>query len=597
MEVTVEDFRKFDWQQIIESSTKRECRIYSRLFLEQAKKFEQEGNKVAFNVCILLGIVTSFFPNWDSPSEPYKNGWGKAIGEDNPSDVTLENWRILTTIALEIRDAELRARIADVVWVLKVGKFQMAQLAIDAYLEVAKQLEDPTEWSQGFHRIERAFQLANQLGKTGEPFQKVIAYIEDVLDRLNGEDPLWFSNRLMGLLLEARMGDSGKYSALAERIASTAVATRDWRRARDYWEIEAQWLERANQVEDQAKVRLLAAETYISEAKDRLAEQPPNYMIVARELGIAIEAMRRLNAPKEMINQVHKMLLETQEKSAGEMQSYSYSVDIGNFVIETREAISGKLLRDAILYLAASYRPQSVEKLRKRVLHYRDQFPLRWFIQSHQITDKGRVTATRPGSSLKGDEDSDEEVIRAEMYQEALHSQGLLGAATVRPMIYQINLEHYVRLRDVIEFVVNNPFVPPGHELIYAQGLYSGLTGDFLLAAHLLLPQIENSLRYLLYQRGEITSQFDAEGIQDEYALGKLLFMPEIIEILSSDLAFDLQGLLVNRFGCNLRNTAAHGLLSAATFESDYVVYFWWVVLYLCCYPALAQAYKDESPS
>jgi hypothetical protein len=169
--------------------------------------------------------------------------------------------------------------------------------------------------------------------------------------------------------------------------------------------------------------------------------------------------------------------------------------------------------------------------------------------------------------------------------------------ATVHPMIAQINLEHYVRLRDVIEFVTNNPFVPPGHEMFYAKGLHSGLTGDFLIAGHLLIPQVESSIRYLLYQRGEITSKFDDEGIQDEFPLGRLLYMPETIAILGSDLAFELQGLLVERFGCNLRNMTAHGLLTANDFNSEYIAYFWWIMLYLCCYPVLAQARNDTPNS
>ena len=308
MELTLEDFKTVDWQEMIEQAEKRDCRIYSRIFFDNAKSFESNGNQAHVNVCVLFGIVTSFFPNWDSVSEPYRNGWGVAIGEDNPAGVTVENWNILATIAPEIRDAELRARIADVVWVLKVGKFQMAQLAIDSYLDIAKVLEDPSDWTQGFYRVERAFQLASQIGKNGEYFQKVITHIEDVLDRLNGEDPLWFSNRLMELLLEARIGNATKYAQLADKIASTAAVAKDWRRAREYWEIEARWLERANQPEDQVKVKLQAAETYVAEAKSRLSEEPPNYMIAAHDLAEAIEAMRRTNAPKEMITCIVSLL-------------------------------------------------------------------------------------------------------------------------------------------------------------------------------------------------------------------------------------------------------------------------------------------------
>jgi hypothetical protein len=45
---------------------------------------------------------------------------------------------------------------------------------------------------------------------------------------------------------------------------------------------------------------------------------------------------------------------------------------------------------------------------------------------------------------------------------------------------------------------------------------------------------------------------------------------------------FDLQGLLVERHGMNLRNRMAHGLMTDGEFTTPTVLYLWWLVLRIC---------------
>jgi hypothetical protein len=52
-------------------------------------------------------------------------------------------------------------------------------------------------------------------------------------------------------------------------------------------------------------------------------------------------------------------------------------------------------------------------------------------------------------------------------------------------------------------------------------------------------------------------------------------------KLLGEDLVFDLQGLLVERFGVNLRNRMAHALMGDE-FASPNVLYLWWRVLRIC---------------
>ena len=55
--------------------------------------------------------------------------------------------------------------------------------------------------------------------------------------------------------------------------------------------------------------------------------------------------------------------------------------------------------------------------------------------------------------------------------------------------------QHQPSLNDLEYLVRHNPFIPPGHEGVFLQGLYYGLAGDFMIAGHLLASQIENSIR------------------------------------------------------------------------------------------------------
>ena len=69
---------------------------------------------------------------------------------------------------------------------------------------------------------------------------------------------------------------------------------------------------------------------------------------------------------------------------------------------------------------------------------------------------------------------------------------------------------------------------------------------------------------------------------------------PQINSIFDEDTLFDLQGLLIERSGSNLRNRMAHGLINDGEFNSPIMSYLWWVTLRLCCLPILKQQQQVE---
>jgi hypothetical protein len=142
---------------------------------------------------------------------------------------------------------------------------------------------------------------------------------------------------------------------------------------------------------------------------------------------------------------------------------------------------------------------------------------------------------------------------------------------------------------DLLPLLTHSPFVPPGREEIFARGLYYGLNGDLMLAAHLLVPQVENSIRIILSNAGAVdTTVKPADKEVEQYKmLGALFREPKAIEVFGEDLVFDLMSLLSEQYGSNLRNDIAHGLLDAPQFHSTTVQYFVWLTLHLCLSPVI----------
>ncbi len=71
----------------------------------------------------------------------------------------------------------------------------------------------------------------------------------------------------------------------------------------------------------------------------------------------------------------------------------------------------------------------------------------------------------------------------------------------------------------------------------------------------------------------QVASSLDSNQIQDERSLNTTLYNPKLAEVFGKDIMFDLQGILVERLGANLRNRMAHGLMDHQSFYSIEVPY------------------------
>jgi len=602
--LSVADFQRCQWEQAIADAPNDTYFRYSELFGKKYAAAKEAGDQTTAAVFFLLRDITFFHFSPRSATEPFTaalimGGRRSAI----PSDLTEEDVQILHELTPSVTNPALRARLADVVWVRK-RDFRSAQIAIDAYIESARrfaaaplELRNAQDVSLVYcvQQIERALRLA-RLVNDGPRAKEATDYIQQLVRQLAPRlVPL--SLQLMDLLIEFRVGDPREYALIAKTAANTSEAYPDT--VREFRTREAKWLALAGDEAAQKDAIIAAAEEYVHKADLLEAGKPPSYMLVADSLTRAIEAYRRIsNYPRDRVEALHKRLLKVQRLSTSQMgRIASGQIDIRPIAMQAMTAIKGKGLYEALLALAQLSAPPNLKELRARVSEHVKDFPLIHYLAAQVVDASGKVVSKKP-SMATDDADEIEEAMRWSMFRETALHRALTAQAVIEPARQQILYEHEIKVEDWQTIVENNPVVPPERQQTFARGLQAGMTGDLLIAANLLIPQLENSFRYVLSASGNRTSKLLSEGVQEDITLQPLLESEDFKRVFSEDLAFDLEGLLVARSGPNLRHRLAHGLIDDRELSSSAdLTYLWWLVLRMSVLPVFWRLAPVEAES
>jgi hypothetical protein len=270
-------------------------------------------------------------------------------------------------------------------------------------------------------------------------------------------------------------------------------------------------------------------------------------------------------------------------------------MQIGELRDSARKLVSGCDLREAIIRLATRVSPLDPKKHRAEIERLAKDHPITFLFSASAVDREGRVVAQRPGM-LTTDPKQYEAALWAEMVHQATSINWPFRiSGFIDPCRLQIWEDHHPRSKDLHFLVFNNPFVPPGHEHSFARGFYAGFEGDFHTAAYFLVPQVENSIRYVLENRGVITSKLDNKLIQEVRNLDKLLQTQETLEAFGDDHVFEMRGILTEEFGSNLRNRLAHGLVTDGECYTPAVMHLWWLLLRFCVVPLLRNSQSDNT--
>jgi hypothetical protein len=595
--VTANDIRSYDWQAELARTTRRQCDAFHEVLTSKAQALSDLGDVKGANVFRLLAVVANFWPNYDDTAQPYRPAvidYETAKRSLVPQDLAKADLDALAGIVEGIKDPEFRARVADVLWVSRKD-YKAAQKAVEAYIESSRVLETGDMWPPFAERLQRARQVGAQLGRLKEFHQKAIQAIEDVIARHEATESGLLCARLMHMLLADEVGDPKRYATLAETLARRMEALPNWHFARDYWQLRGGWNAKVGQQEEARVAQLNIANTYEKLAESVTTLAQPSFLAGSHWMAKAVHTLRNAKADPADIEKAHQRLLEFQKRGMSEMETIRIPLEGSELESKLEQSaqaaaalVRGQCFEDAILRLAYVADPSRPTELRQRIEDPKSAGVFTQLFGSATVRPDGQISDTKPPLASDDPKEREEAVVK-EMYSQARTVDWPARVQfLIEPARQQVIAEHAAQRVDLMFLVQDNPFVPIGREGLFLRGLHAGLHGDIVLALHLLLPQIENSIREIFTARGVITSKLESDATQDERDLGWMLTHPEMAKIFGDGLAFDLRGVLVERFGHNLRNDVAHGLLAEPQMLTPGALYAWWLTLRLCCIPIAA---------
>jgi hypothetical protein len=187
------------------------------------------------------------------------------------------------------------------------------------------------------------------------------------------------------------------------------------------------------------------------------------------------------------------------------------------------------------------------------------------FLFPRKIFDKeGRPVAEIPPlrkDNLQGDEMN----IIWEMAQMVFYSSSFLWE-TLLALISKFKLD----ADTIINYLYESPIFDEERKEFFVRGIKAYLEKDFLVALHILVPQIENLIRNLAENIGVPILKVHNLGGFNYRTLDDLLRDERIIKTLSEDLCLYFRVLFTHPGGLNIRNNICHGISPIKDFNSSY---------------------------
>lgn len=538
----------------------------------------------------LLSDLCSMMLNPSNPNELFSPF---AILENKRSlaitDVTDDELDFLESAIDELSTGLVKARLAEVLWITPGRRhIKHAQAALAGYQTVP--LDEDTWWRGGADCWSRALMLAPRMGKPGKDVTEQLSNrLFEALDQ-EFDAPSPMLAPIAALVLEHRVvhSQAADLPSRLEEVGRDSERTGNILRARRCYELSKDAYRAAKDLASSARMTAALANTWVAEAELRGDGDGVQPLIALNHLEKALQIYR--NVPQrfrdqlgvtELLVRLPQRIADASNRTVGMMHVISTPpTDISGLVNDALEKVTDKSPSEAFRALATLYPFAEKEGARQAALKTL-RIGLVSALSGATYLDKGgRVIAKTKPMSLAGEPSQDnEERIWAEMVKNHAITRNLTVHGGVIPALGVLQQEHCYKELDLVDLAKASALVPPDRALMVGKGLYWGMVGDFGMAVHFLIPQLENIVRFHMKAAGLKTSNTDPEGIENENGLSTLLDVEGVDEVFGVDTVFEMKALFCSAFGPNLRNTFAHGLMDDSDFYSADAVYAWWFML------------------
>ncbi|MBY8337045.1 DUF4209 domain-containing protein [Alteriqipengyuania sp. NZ-12B] len=507
-----------------------------------------------------------------------------------PDDIVGEQSAILAEIVETLPNPHLRAKVGDIVFYNSRKHWKAAATAIDAYCEIARgRLDDTIK--------PRPSRPADSIMDVVEPLARATALTR--LTKKRGDIPVLVRQTLQACYDAALAGchyvvfvkiaelgiwhgilEASQVARDAEELARNAPPGTYPEAVKRVWIIAASSHDRLNNKDDANRCRVEAAEQTL-----KMRDESNQPAVKAHWTKAALGEMRHLSGTRDRIEQLRNELRTFQMAAQDDFGSFTTPMDLSETRREIEALFVGISFADACVQFYHMSEAPSKQELRDTVLELARKDPLGAMISSSYYDAEGREAARAP--AMPSDGSPSENWFRAEgaRYMDVLMFQQVRGK--IEPARLSLVERISIQERHLLPIAEASVFVPPGREPLFAMGFARMFQGDYATAAHLLLPQLENSLRHILMLSNRDPSKIEQDLIQGDRALSQLLEVNrgELEAILGEDVVDEIDILFNFRPGPALRNEAAHGKLPWGAFFHHSTIFGCWFIFGLTCRP------------
>ena len=587
--ISREEFDKVDLEAPIRDSQNVDCWSLANLYETASKEEAKSDNAAAARAYDLVAQVTDMHFKPDDGAEPYGPAFEAPDGRRSmmPGDLRGEQSAVFAAIAPDIGNPGLKARLADVTWLNDRKQSAMATLAIDAYCEAVQAvldgrsvfLDDNRSASShdGTDMLARACRIAKATGWKDPEGTRLNELVSDVIrSAFDRKDHNGFHNSAE-IGLQFGIGEPSELARNAETLAATKGT--DPYILREIWKLAARAYQRSGSDADRNRCLESAAECLVSLA-DAAKDQG---MVASSHLMHAIDDLRRIPNTAERRQQLKLRLRSAQATIHDQMGTISTELDLTELRERARDAVGKVRLAQALAIFAQLARSPTPDELRKEAQKQTEKSPLFSMMPQERVDNDGKVISRSP--PLDGSEADEDLALHYRVAQHEGVRRQLVVHGQIHPARQLIHDEHPLEQRDFLPLVAMSQFVPDDRKELFSLAFARFFGGDFISALHILVPQLENSLRHVLKLAGHEPSSIKSDKTQENRSLSVMLKRDRdsLEKIYGPEIVFEIENLFDFDGGPAVRHQVAHGLVSGETCHGADAIYACWFMFRLCC--------------
>jgi len=555
-----------------------DCYDFSSNFHQLA---QNSNEPTIARICFLMGDLCSMMLVPQSQSEPFgamvkwHDGHRSAILDD----FITEELDFFEQILSECKAYQTKARIADVLWTLKRGKaIDFAKIAIENYQNYPLSEETIHDSSNIW---QRAIILAST---THQSIENLTNPILEHIKNTSSQDNFYLM-QLIEILDIAKLvkEETEVIVAHLETVAQQFKEQKLYYQSSRYYQCALKW---ARKLQNKELCYKLLYEIGFSFYQNALA-QPYGFLSTSHYEN-ALQTLRQIPKKYRDTNSINALILEIEKKipesnqiALEYMQRMETKIDTNKMIEYSEKAVSNQPKFKTLHIFANLIHIPTKEYFKEQAQEHIQQFPLQHLFGGVHINHDGRTIAKTPSIDLKESTTAAFDALFPTMVQNYKNYIELTAKAYIASALFQLLLEHRITKEDLYHICENSTLIPKERIDVWVEGLWHGFELNFLVAIHLLVPQIEHFVRLQLKVRGIKTTIIDKEGIETEQGLSTLLDKEDVQLFLDDSLLFELHVLLTKPLGYNFRNNLAHGLSEVGEMNSYPAAYVWWLCLKL----------------